>query len=91
MRYSKFINLKIIRLSNKFKFEIVVNNFILIKKCHHITSQLVNITMIIKDIGGDLGLSLTGMRIGPRDPNTHVAKVGVRQEIYKPEHSLLSL
>jgi len=33
---------------------------------------------------GDLGLSLTGMRIAPRDPNTHAAKVGAKAEVYKP-------
>ena len=38
----------------------------------------------------DLGLSLTGLRIGPRDPATHVAKVGIKQEIIRPEHSAAS-
>lgn len=41
--------------------------------------------------GGDLGLSLTGLRIGPRDPTTHAAKVGVRNEVVKPDHSMGSL
>jgi hypothetical protein len=36
-------------------------------------------------IGTDL--SLTGMRIGPRDPTTHAPKVGVKQEIVRPENS----
>lgn len=36
-------------------------------------------------IGGDLGLSLTGMRIAPRDPATHVAKVGLKNEVVKAE------
>lgn len=35
----------------------------------------------------DLGLSLTGMRIGPRDPATHAPKVGIKQEIVKPDNS----
>lgn len=32
-------------------------------------------------------LSLTGMRIGPRDPATHLAKVGAKQEVIRPENS----
>jgi hypothetical protein len=36
---------------------------------------------------GDLGLSLTGMRIGPRDPATHAPKVGTKLEVIRPETS----
>ena len=35
-----------------------------------------------------LGLSLTGMRIGPRDPATKDAKVGHKQEVIKAENSV---
>ena len=38
-----------------------------------------------------MGLSLTGMRIGPRDPVTHAPKVGIRNEVVKPDHTLGSL
>ena len=34
-----------------------------------------------------MGLSLTGMRIGPRDPATHAPKVGTKLEIVRPETS----
>lgn len=34
-----------------------------------------------------MGLSLTGMRIGPLDPSTHKPKVGTRLEVVRPEHS----
>lgn len=37
-----------------------------------------------------IDLSLTGLRMGPRDPATNIAKVGVKQEIVRPEHSLTS-
>ncbi len=47
--------------------------------------------LIVRMIGADLSLSLTGMRIGPRDPTTHAAKVGVKAEVYKPDHTLGSL
>lgn len=42
-------------------------------------------------IGGDLGLSLTGMRIAPRDPATHVAKVGLKNEVVKAEAQLAQM
>ena len=38
--------------------------------------------------GGDLGLSLTGMRIGPLDPTTHKPKVGIRAEVVKPNYGM---
>jgi hypothetical protein len=50
-----------------------------------------NLYFLLGTAVGDLGLSLTGLRIGPRDPATHAPKVGVRNEIVKPEHSLASL
>jgi hypothetical protein len=31
------------------------------------------------------------MRIGPRDPVTHTAKVGLKNEVVKPDHTLGSL
>ena len=42
---------------------------------------------INNNTGGDMGLSLTGMRIGPLDPSTHKPKVGTRIEVVRPEHS----
>ena len=36
-------------------------------------------------------MSLTGLRIGPRDPVTHAAKVGLRNEVVRPDHSMGSL
>jgi len=42
-------------------------------------------------LGGDLGLSLTGLRIGPRDPTTNMAKVGLKNEVVRPDHTLGSL
>lgn len=55
-----------------------VINFILIKKCLKlkVISFLTNKLAI-----GDLSLSLTGMRIAPRDPTTHTAKVGIKNEV----------
>ena len=34
---------------------------------------------------------MTGLRIGPRDPATKAPKVGVRNEVVKPDHSMGSL
>lgn len=34
---------------------------------------------------------MTGMRIGPRDPTTHTAKVGIKNEVVRPDHTLGSL
>ncbi len=48
-------------------------------------------TAFILSIGLDLGLSLTGLRIGPRDPTTHAAKVGLKNEVVRPDHTLGSL
>jgi hypothetical protein len=36
---------------------------------------------------GDMGLSLTGMRIGPLDPTTQKPKVGTKLEVVRPENS----
>lgn len=36
-------------------------------------------------------MSLTGLRIGPIDPATKAAKVGLKNEIVRPEHSMASL
>ncbi len=46
---------------------------------------------LVIGIGGDLGLSLTGLRIGPIDPVTKAAKVGLKNEVVKPDHSMASL
>jgi hypothetical protein len=34
-----------------------------------------------------MGLSLTGMRIGPLDPATQKPKVGTKLEVVRPENS----
>ena len=37
-----------------------------------------------------MNLSLVGMRIGPIDPTTHAAKIGLKQEVVRPEYGLSS-
>jgi hypothetical protein len=36
----------------------------------------------------DLGLSLVGMRMAPRDPTTNSAKVGLKQEVVRPDYGM---
>ena len=38
--------------------------------------------------GGDLGLSLTGLRMAPREAGAKVAKVGIKNEVVRPEHGM---
>ena len=54
----------------------------------HRPSKTTNAVLIFNTyIGADLGLSLTGMRIGPLDPSTHKPMVGTRPEVVRPESS----